>query len=146
MYRDRILNLTTDFPENKSTEDGKPFWVAPKRFPLVTHFDPNNENHLNFIISYANILSVCYGISPEVSDNPSTQIARDHKWRDHSYINSIVKGFPVPEWRYKKSGETGDNKVVEKKGTEDDAAALREIIEKLRDVNLSGVVARPGNF
>lgn len=64
LYRDKILNLVKDFPETHLTKEGKPFWAAPKRFPLVQNFDANNLTHLSFIMSYANILAVCYGVMP----------------------------------------------------------------------------------
>ena len=79
LFRDRILNLTHDFPEDKLTKEGKKFWKAPKRFPKVMAFDKTNPNHINFIISYSNILRVCFGLMPETTGDPSTHVPADSK-------------------------------------------------------------------
>ena len=76
LFRDKILNLTHDFPEGKLTKDGKRFWKAPKRFPNVMTFDKENANHINFIMAYANILRTCFGVMPETSMDVSTQVTK----------------------------------------------------------------------
>ncbi|KAF1774487.1 Ubiquitin-activating enzyme E1, Cys active site [Phytophthora cactorum] len=48
-FRDRILQLIHNFPEDHLTNSGEKFWSGAKRFPqAVDKFDPENPLHLNF--------------------------------------------------------------------------------------------------
>lgn len=55
------------FPKDHVDKEGSPFWSGPKRAPSHIEFDANNETHVEFIMSYANL--VAFGLSiPECRD------------------------------------------------------------------------------
>lgn len=56
-FRDRIVDLTTRFPENAKLTTGEPFWAGHKKFPRALAFDPHNAVHVEFVVSAANIFA-----------------------------------------------------------------------------------------
>jgi ubiquitin-activating enzyme E1 len=48
-FHDRVAQLTFTFPEDASTSTGAPFWSAPKRFPRVVVFSPEDPAHASFV-------------------------------------------------------------------------------------------------
>ena len=56
-FRDRIVDLTTRFPENAKLTTGEPFWAGHKKFPRALAFDPHNAMHVEFVVSAANIFA-----------------------------------------------------------------------------------------
>lgn len=70
-FRDAINDLTHHFPrdariiEKETGADLGPFWHGHKRFPQAATFDPNDENHLNYIYHGANILASVFGLKEQ---------------------------------------------------------------------------------
>lgn len=50
------------FPPDCKNASGEPFWSGPKRCPSPISFDPNNDDHLLFIESCANLIAFNLGI------------------------------------------------------------------------------------
>ena len=50
------------FPPDHRTEEGQLFWSNPKRPPTPIEFDENDKEHLNFVVSAANIFAFIFGI------------------------------------------------------------------------------------
>ncbi|KDO35490.1 hypothetical protein SPRG_00337 [Saprolegnia parasitica CBS 223.65] len=66
LFRDRILQLIHNFPEDHLTKTGERFWSGAKRFPQAAT-DLNFEdfpNHLDFVRSAANLYAVNFGLQP----------------------------------------------------------------------------------
>lgn len=55
IYRNNIQQLLYNFPEDSKTESGADFWSGSKRVPHALKFDRNNEMHVEFIHSFANL-------------------------------------------------------------------------------------------
>jgi ubiquitin-activating enzyme E1 len=55
------------FPPDAKTTSGEPFWSGPKRCPTPIEFDANNDDHLLFAHSCANLIAFNLGI-PQVTD------------------------------------------------------------------------------
>jgi len=55
------------FPKDAKDKEGAPFWSGPKRCPSPIPFDSKNKDHINFILSYANLIAVALKI-PENRD------------------------------------------------------------------------------
>ncbi|KAL7722665.1 E1 ubiquitin-activating enzyme [Entamoeba marina] len=62
-----IKKLITNFPEDTLTDEGIPFWHAPKRFPHIFKFDPSNEYASCFIEAASILRAENYGIKPDLT-------------------------------------------------------------------------------
>ena len=95
LFRDKLLQLIYNFPEDHVSSNGEKFWTGAKRFPHPAVFDAENEQHLGFIVSVANLLAVNYGL---VEPPDKTLIAHDHQFRDLTYVKRILADLSVPPW------------------------------------------------
>jgi ubiquitin-activating enzyme E1 len=66
-FNNEIQQLLYNFPKDSVTSSGQPFWSGPKRCPVPIPFDWNDETHVNFIVSGAQLHARKYGLNPEVS-------------------------------------------------------------------------------
>ena len=62
LYRDSIKQLLHNFPEDRVTSEGVPFWSGTKRCPTPLEFDAANPLHLDFVVAAANLRAAVYGI------------------------------------------------------------------------------------
>jgi ubiquitin-activating enzyme E1 len=97
-FRDQIFHLTKKFPHDMLTEGNIPFWSGTKKFPEQLVFNINNELHLQFIESCANLWADIFGIT--------------HK--DPNIIKKFLKTKKVP----KITDLKGDIKIDEDKNDE----------------------------
>ncbi|CAN0055774.1 unnamed protein product, partial [Sphacelaria rigidula] len=65
LFRDRVLQLIHNFPEDHVVESGEKFWTGAKRFPRSAELDASAEQHAAFVLSTANLLAAGYGVSPQ---------------------------------------------------------------------------------
>ena len=56
-YDHSIRDLLSIFPEDHLDKEGAKFWSGPKRAPSPIPFDANNEMHLLFVMTYANLIA-----------------------------------------------------------------------------------------
>lgn len=82
-----IAQLVHNFPEDHVTSTGERFWTGAKRFPQVATFDMDNEQHMNFVVSVANILAVNRGL---VEAPEKKLLAHDHEFRNLDHIKVPV--------------------------------------------------------
>lgn len=69
MFCNKIKQLLHSFPVDRLTQDGNLFWSGSKRPPQVVDFDANDELHLEFIKSTANLRATAYGIATTEDDS-----------------------------------------------------------------------------
>jgi ubiquitin-activating enzyme E1 len=150
-FRDRILQLIHNFPEDHLTNSGEKFWSGAKRFPqAVTTFDPQDPLHLNFVRATANILAVCYGIQPP----PETKlVAADSKWRDPATYEELASTFEFPAWHPSNEKIAADSDELKKqeeekiKSTGDsDREELSQLLDELESLDISGLSFEPADF
>ena len=69
LFRDKIVDLTTTYPEGEKTESGDPFWSGHKKFPASAAYDANNDVHVAFMVSATNLFvpSLCPPHTPPTS-------------------------------------------------------------------------------
>jgi len=137
LFRDPILSLVKTYPENAVDREGEPFWSGTKRFPKPLDFDPNDEIHMNFIISSSIILAVNYGLQP--ADEP---LPAEHPWRSSSHVQKILsrlKPPPIVEEKVDMSGGGEEEAAAAANQMEmDEAATSKEFEALLADLeNLS---------
>jgi ubiquitin-activating enzyme E1 len=82
-FSNQIKQLLHNFPANQKTENGAPFWSGTKRCPKPLLFKSDNETHLEFIFSAANVRACVYGIEQ----------CRDYKKVKELVGQCVVKPF-----------------------------------------------------
>jgi len=123
-FNNNIQQLLYNFPLDMITSTGAPFWSGPKRAPKPIVFDPNNQLHLDFVLTAANLRAFNYGLKGTT---------------DYEEIKKILPNVMVPEFTPKKvkintnenEQQNADNKGQE--ATEDDDALADKIISSLPD-------------
>jgi len=65
LFYETIAQLLFNFPADKMTTSGTPFWSGTKRCPKPVVFDSTNEMHMEFIISTANLRAEVFGLKGE---------------------------------------------------------------------------------
>eukprot|EP01156_Anaeramoeba_ignava_P017709 Anaeramoba_ignava/a89852_693.p1 GENE.a89852_693~~a89852_693.p1 ORF type:complete len:664 (+),score=187.61 a89852_693:633-2624(+) len=98
-FYNTIVQLLFTFPKDAQNSRGEPFWHGDKRPPNEIKFDMNNEIHLDFIISAANLRAQIYGIKEE---------------RDAEKIKQILPNCTVPKFTPRSGfkAQTDDNGEV----------------------------------
>lgn len=117
-FSNLLKQLLFNFPADAKTRDGNPFWAPPKRPPIPQTFSEDNELHMEFVMSCANLWATIYGVKERV--------------RDKDYFHKALKNVTVPPFKPKsniKIKEKDDDQVQE--GAEDDADAVKRLIEEL---------------
>lgn len=61
-YNYTIKDLLSLFPKDAKDKEGAPFWSGPKRCPSPIAFDVNNKQHVEFIVSYSNLIAAALKI------------------------------------------------------------------------------------
>jgi ubiquitin-activating enzyme E1 len=65
-FNNEIQQLLFNFPKDSVTSSGQPFWSGPKRCPVPVIFDWNDEEHINFVVSAAQLHAANYGLNGQV--------------------------------------------------------------------------------
>ncbi|EDQ87461.1 uncharacterized protein MONBRDRAFT_33365 [Monosiga brevicollis MX1] len=100
LYVNKIKQLLFNFPPDKTTESGAPFWSGPKRCPTPLKFDVADPNHLGFVWAAANLRAAIFNLNGE---------------RDVSVVAQLIQNVKVPEF-VPRSGikiETDEKKAEE---------------------------------
>ncbi|TDH73614.1 hypothetical protein CCR75_004733 [Bremia lactucae] len=150
-FRDRILQLIHNFPEDHLTNSGQKFWSGAKRFPqAIDTFDPESPLHLNYVRATANILAVCHGIQP-----PPEQelVAANSKWRDPLTFKNLGNCYAPPSWKPSNEKIAADAEEIKRleqekveNSNESDRNELVEILHELETFDLAGLSFEPADF
>lgn len=95
-----------------------PFWSGTKKAPKPIHFDKNNQIHLDFVITAANLYAVNYGLKGTI---------------DNSTINKVIDGFVATEFSPKSNVDIPANEEEAKKKAEtfDDDDKIEQLLKDL---------------
>jgi ubiquitin-activating enzyme E1 len=100
-FNNNIQQLLYNFPLDMITSNGAPFWSGPKRAPKPLQFNPEDETHLEFVLSAANLRAHNYGIQGT---------------RDVAVVKKALQHVRVPEFVPKKGIKINtDENATEKK-------------------------------
>lgn len=64
-YASEIKQLLHSLPRDLVTKEGVPFWSGPKRAPNPIAFNPDNDEHMTYVIAAANLRAFNYGLKGE---------------------------------------------------------------------------------
>ncbi|ODQ54016.1 ubiquitin-activating enzyme E1 1 [Saitoella complicata NRRL Y-17804] len=120
-FSNDIQQLLYNFPKDSVTSSGTPFWSGPKRAPTPAVFDPENPDHLEYIIAAANLHAFNYGLKgdeftpeqykkvladvmvPEFSPASGVKIQADEKEAaptqttpDEDELKTLLESLPMP--------------------------------------------------
>ncbi|WUR04798.1 ubiquitin-activating enzyme E1 1 (UBA1) [Vairimorpha necatrix] len=68
-FHTSIQELLKTFPPDSLTKEGQPFWMPPKRAPEPINFNLENDLHITFIRSVANIYKDIFNIEGNIIQN-----------------------------------------------------------------------------
>ncbi|CAD7970646.1 unnamed protein product [Amoebophrya sp. A25] len=143
LFRDKITDLVTAFPENARTidpdtkQDKGPFWTGHKRFPKVAKFEPGNTTHAEFMIACTNLVAVTIGANPVKQDGDDSWLANQ---RSAAWLNSLLPSLKTPE--YISGGIKLDDNDPNNEKLKKDANSGRIALEKIA-ADIKAEVATP---
>jgi ubiquitin-activating enzyme E1 len=111
-----ISQLIHTFPLDHRTTEGALFWSGPKRPPTPIRYSANDEQHLNFVVSAANLIAASVGL-PRVDDRQTV-----------AKISETVKIAPFVPKEMRIKADDKDNTV---EGSADDETELRKVIDRV---------------
>lgn len=82
-YDNQIRQLLFNFPPDRTTSSGAPFWSGPKRCPHNLTFTAEDPMHLDYIVAAANLKAYVYGI-PQI--------------RERQKVKDILARINVPDF------------------------------------------------
>ena len=87
-----IKQLLYCYPLDKKDKDGKLFWSLPKRAPKIYEFNENDENCVNFVVSYAILLANMFKINIPFDNNKLRTFEVKKEMID------IIKNYKIKEF------------------------------------------------
>lgn len=115
-FNHSIQDLLSIFPKDHLDKSGQPFWSGPKRAPSSFEFDVNNELHLSFVLTYANLIAAALGIKENRDPASIKKIASAAKAKEYIPKKIVVK---TPE----EEKNQGNNNQPEPVAPEDEETA-----------------------
>jgi ubiquitin-activating enzyme E1 len=88
-YNNDIKQLLYNFPLDAVTSTGTPFWGGPKRAPTPLTFDPDNEDHMNFVIAAANLRAFNYGLKGGADMDTYRKVLSEVKVPEFSPLSNV---------------------------------------------------------
>lgn len=141
LFVNQILQLLHNFPEDQYTSSGAKFWSGSKRCPKPVMFDMNAKceeagmmNHLDFIVSTANLRATMYGIKGRT---------------DKEYFVNVLKNIIVPDFTPREGIKIAANEEEAKDRTDDiegDSEADTIIASLPKPSELAGFKLNPIEF
>lgn len=133
-YDIEIQDLLNKFPPDHMTGEGTqtaPFWTGDKRCPSVTPFDVNNNDHMEYIRTYARLWADVYGIKNEF---------------DIEKVKQFIQSLERPKYNPTESGSVAvtDSQELERKKAEQ--IKERDLSYLPNVNNFKGLVLTPHDF
>ncbi|KAM0677497.1 E1 ubiquitin-activating protein [Binucleata daphniae] len=138
-----IGKLLKVFPKDHITKEGLPFWVAPKRPPVLVKFDSNNEIHLLFVYSCCKILNYCYIQNDKcnVSNNDIVEYYERNKelmvQESNKKIVNTDPGIEMNEDGEIKKKSIGDNKLNDDSNALSTVSSFNVPLEYLKNIKVT---------
>jgi ubiquitin-activating enzyme E1 len=111
-----ISQLIHTFPLDHRTTEGALFWSGPKRPPVPLHYNPDDEQHLNFVLAASNLMAASVGL-PRIDDR--------------ALVAQISANVKIPAFVPKETRIKADDKDTTVEGSADDEIELKKVIERV---------------
>ena len=131
LFHNQIAQLLHNFPVDYRNKEGTLFWSGPKRAPEVCVFNPEDEDHLNFIVATANLFAYQYGV-PLV--------------RNREEIKALVRNSSVAHFAPRSAIIQTDEKQEAAPLTDDDEEVLSTLMSELRLVSKPQLALKASEF
>lgn len=129
-----IQQLLFNFPKDSVTTSGAAFWSGPKRAPDGIVFDTDNDLHMDFIVTAANLYAFTFGL-------------KGHK--DLVAYKEVLSNISVPEFAPKQGIKiaANDSEAQAQQSAGDDFDEIDKIIQSIPPPsNFSGMRLNPIEF
>lgn len=140
LFRDRIIDLTTKFPADHTTKDGKPFWTGHHRFPTTLRLSFDDAASAGFVIAAANLFASMLKIHPP--KHSSEKNDPDHRWleqyRSTEWLSGLLANVPEPEYI---AGRVADLDEESEQATSSNSALSDEEQDAAEEATLRQVLA-----
>ncbi|RHY10810.1 hypothetical protein DYB25_002001 [Aphanomyces astaci] len=148
LFRDRILQLIHNFPEDHQTKTGEKFWSGAKRFPqAATAVDFGNVYHADFIRSVANLYAVNFGLQPP----PEDEVVPESSYlRQVDTFAAFGEAHPLAPWVPSSETIAENDEALKKQQEEratnaDDVGELERLLNELGALT-AGQLAAAGRY
>jgi len=118
-FSNQIKQLLYNFPPDQLTSTGTLFWSGPKRCPHPIKFDFNNDLHVDYIMSAANLYAFVFNIP---------------QCRDRRAIINEVSQINLPEFTPRSGIKIAVNDQEASAGNNDQATDKEKISQLLADL------------
>ena len=129
-YELQISKLIELFPEDYKSEEGNLFWTGPKRFPSPIEFDSDDDLHLDYIVSCANLIADCLGLEQNEDRDEIATLADEAEIDDEVEADEIDVEDDEEAKKVTKDTKKPSNKSEEIK---EKAQEIAEEMEDLED-------------
>ena len=116
-FNHTIVQLLSNYPADKLTNDGTSFWAGKKKCPTIINFDMSNANHRMFIIAAANLRANIFHINKTNNEDNNNITEID-------IIMNIANNVTVPEFTADKNLKIAANEKEAKELGGAEAEAL----------------------
>jgi len=132
-YSNQIRQLLFNFPADQTTSSGAMFWSGPKRCPHALEFDVNNEMHVDYVFSAANLRAYMYGLPQN---------------RDRDAVAQMAEAVVLPEFTPKSGVKIA---LTENEARNNDGAMDLEEVERVKSKlpppdTCAGIKIQPVDF
>eukprot|EP00743_Colponemidia_sp_Colp-15_P000554 GILK01000622.1.p1 GENE.GILK01000622.1~~GILK01000622.1.p1 ORF type:complete len:1037 (+),score=209.76 GILK01000622.1:77-3187(+) len=135
LFRDTILQLLHNFPLDYVDSEGQPFWSGPKRPPVAIDFNADDDLHVDFIISMANLLAFNFGLPANY---------------DRQYIRQVAGAMPSAPFQPKVVRIKADNNDQTQEGAADDDTVLAALMQEMAVTDVRAIMSnrslQPADF
>lgn len=133
LFRDKIQDLTTAFPENArvvdadTKQDKGPFWSGHKRFPQAALFDPSKETHWKYQVATTALFAAMLKAVPQKKEGDDGYL---NSMRSQKWCAEQVRELKVPAYVAGAVNTEGDEAAGG--GTKTDSkATLQALLKEL---------------
>ena len=157
LFRDKILDLIDQFPEDAKTKDGKAFWSGHKKFPAAVEFDKGNSTHVDFLIASTNLFASMLKVHPmkhpsEMNFGSGHAKAATERWqaayREPEWLFGVIDALGGPPERIKGTvADLGEEESAAADGdAEGDDVKLGRLFDELAGLSSVENIFEPADF
>jgi|EP01046_Picozoa_sp_COSAG06_P005956 ubiquitin-activating enzyme E1 len=150
LFRDKIMTLISQFPEDCKTKDGKPFWSGHKKFPVVAEFSKENPTHVDFMVATTNLFASMLKVHPmkHASEKNDPSNRWQAQYRDTAWLFGVIDSLGGPPEYVKGAVADLDEEATggAEKGDDEEGAQLAALFDELAGLAKAENIFEPADF